>query len=111
VFDQVISLFEVGRSIYSYLEEIITIIIKDSPESNWNLEGNFIKRFFITTIVLKNNYPTSVILKHWPTVIHDVIAQSGNMTIPYAYDCALILFTRLYEESGKDYKKWTSRWI
>jgi hypothetical protein len=29
VFDQVVSLFEVGRSIYCYLEEIITIIIKD----------------------------------------------------------------------------------
>lgn len=36
IFDQAIALFDVGRSIYSYLEEIITIILRD-PNAVWNL--------------------------------------------------------------------------
>lgn len=62
VFDQVVSLFEVGRSIYAYLEEIISIIIKD-PETHWCLEGNFVRKFFICTIALKNNIRTEIIFK------------------------------------------------
>jgi len=62
VFDQVVSLFDVGRSIYSYLEEIISIIIKDS-KTHWSLEGNFIRKFFISTIALKNNMGTEIIFK------------------------------------------------
>lgn len=44
-------------------------------------------------------------------MIEDVITQAGSMVIPYANECALTLLTRLYEESGKDYKVWASRWM
>lgn len=67
------------------------------PDSNWNLEGNYLRKFFIATVVLKQGCATSVIMDQWPTVIEDVIVQAGGMTIPYASDCAQILLTRLYE--------------
>jgi hypothetical protein len=110
VFDHVVTLFEVGRSIYTYLEEIISIIMKD-PEAHWNLEGNYIRKFFLATIALKNGFNTDLIFAQWPNIIQDSIIQAGNMTIPYASDCAQKLFQKLYDEQGKDYNKWISRWI
>jgi hypothetical protein len=78
------------------LEEIVSIIMKDST-AHWNLDGNFIRKFFIATVALKNGFTTDVIISQWPTVIHDTIFQVGNMTIPYAIVCAEKLFERLYE--------------
>lgn len=86
------------------------MIVKD-PKANWNLEGNFLRKFFVATITLKHNVPTSVIFKLWPTIISDCINQAGSMTIPYASDCASILFSRLFEESDKDYTRWSSIWL
>jgi hypothetical protein len=96
VFDQVVTLFDVGRSVYSYLEEIVVIIIKDE-NAVWNLEGSYLRKFFIATVALKLNVPTQVLFKQWPTIISDLITQAGSMTIPYTSDCATILFQRLFE--------------
>jgi len=96
IFDQVVQLFEVGRSVYSYLEEMVGTIIKD-PKANWNLEGNFLKKYFVTTVALKNHVPSTDIVKQWPSIIQDVISQAGSMLIPYAADCAHQLFHVLYE--------------
>jgi hypothetical protein len=60
------------------------------------MEGNFVRKFFIGTIVLKN-FSTELIFNQWPSVVQDVMTQSGNMTIPYASDCAQILFSKLFE--------------
>jgi hypothetical protein len=60
---------------------------------------------------LKNGFNTDLIFAQWPNIIQDSIIQAGNMTIPYASDCAQKLFQKLYDEQGKDYKKWISRWI
>jgi Iap family predicted aminopeptidase len=57
VFDNIVTLFEVGRSIYCHLEEIVSIIMKDT-EAHWNLDGNFIRKFFIATVALKNGFST-----------------------------------------------------
>ena len=84
-FDMAITLFDVGRSIYSYLEEIIDIIILNG--GSWNLEGSFTRRFFIARVALKH-VKTSVILDMWPTVISDCILESGSMILPYVADCA-----------------------
>jgi hypothetical protein len=84
--------------------------MKDS-EAHWNLDGNFIRKFFIATVALKNGFSTDIIFAQWPTIINDTIVQAGNMTIPYANDCAQKLFQKLYEESGKDYAKWVEKWI
>ena len=108
VFDQVINLFEVGRSIYGYLQTIVKIIIE--ADDHWNMEGNFVRKFFISTIVLKL-LPSKLIIEQWPTIVEDVIVQCGNMSVPYAFDCAKILFEKLYEENGKNYEKWASFWI
>lgn len=96
VFDQVVALFEVGRSVYSYLEEMVSMIIKD-PKTQWNLEGNFLRKFFIATIALRNNVETERIFREWPNIIHDVISYAGSMTIPYSSDCASLLFRRLFD--------------
>ncbi len=47
------------------------------------MEGNFIRKFFIATIVLKF-LPTKEIISQWPTIIEDLITQCGNMSVPYA---------------------------
>ena len=83
-FDIVITLFEVGRSIYSYLEEIIDIIITNG--GSWNLEGNFTRRFVISRVALKH-VSAKFIIELWPTIIKDCMSESGNMTIPYVADC------------------------
>lgn len=57
IFDNIVTLFEVGRSIYCHLEEIVSIIMKD-PEAHWNLDGNFLRKFFIATVALKNGFST-----------------------------------------------------
>ena len=95
IFDQIIPLFEVGRSVYNNLEEIVNMIIRD-PEARWNLEGNFLRKFFITTIAFKNKVTTEVIMQQWPSIIADVITHAGSMTVAYASDCALSLFRSLY---------------
>jgi len=33
------------------------------------------------------------------------------MSVPYAFDCAKILFEKLYEENNKNYEKWSLLWI
>ena len=86
------------------------MIIKDK-DTSWNLEGNFHKKFFITTIALKNKVKTEIIMHQWPNIIMDVINQAGSMMYPYATDCASHLFRRLYDESGKNYQKWSSIWM
>jgi hypothetical protein len=89
---------------------MVGMIIRD-PKANWNLEGNFLKKYFVSTVALKNHIPSTVIIKQWPTIIQDVISQAGSMLIPYAADCASHLFRTLYEENGKNYKKWSSIWM
>lgn len=68
------------------------------------------RKFFISTIVLKL-LPTKMIVEQWPTIVEDVIVQCGNMSVPYAYDCAKILFEKLFNESDKNYEKWAGFWI
>jgi hypothetical protein len=65
-FDCVIELFDVGRSVYPYLEEIVDIIMANG--GNWSLEGNFIRKFFIAKAALKH-VPTKVILGMWPNCL------------------------------------------
>lgn len=74
------------------------------------MEGNFVRKFFISTIVLKF-LPTESIIQQWPTIVEDVIMQCGGMSVPYAFDCAKILFEKLYEENNKNYEKWSAFWI
>ena len=107
-FDMAITLFDVGRSIYSYLEEIIDIIILNG--GTWNFEGSFTRRFFIARVALKH-VKTSVIFDMWPTVITDCIQESGSMILPYVTDCAEILLAKLYEEHDKNFNSWMSQWI
>jgi hypothetical protein len=95
IFDQVVPLFQVGRSVYGHLEEMIGMIIRD-PKATWNLEGNYMRKYFVTTVALKNKVPSKVIVEQWPTIISDVISQAGSMIIPYATDCISSLFRRLY---------------
>ncbi len=33
------------------------------------------------------------------------------MSVPYAYDCAKILFEKLFNENDKNYEKWAAFWI
>ena len=60
------------------------------------MEGNFIRKFFIATVVLKL-LSTDRILKQWPNIIEDVIIQSGSMSVPFAMECAGVLFEKLYQ--------------
>ena len=55
------------------------------------MEGNAVRKFFIATIVLKT-MPSKIIIQRWPTVIEDLIIQCGNTGVPYAADCAKLLF-------------------
>lgn len=107
-FDMAITLFDVGRSIYSYLEEIIDLIILNG--GSWNLEGSSTRKYFITRIALKH-VPTQVIFEMWPTVIEDCIAQSGSMILPYVADCAEILLASLYRECNGNFGEWMQKWI
>ena len=71
------------------------MIIRDG-EAAWNLEGNFMRKVFVTSVALKNKVSTETIIKQYPTVIADLIGNAGNMTIPYLGDCLTHMFQRLY---------------
>lgn len=107
-FDWAVSLFDVGRAIYAYLEEIIDMII--GAGGSWSLEGNYTRKFFVVKVALKY-VPTATIFKLWPTCLDDCFVESGNMTMAYVTDCTETLLAKLYHELGQDYAKWMSVWI
>lgn len=109
VFDRIVELFEVGRTAYNLLDQMIRFIIKNHGE--WKLDGYVNRKFFFARCIMKALDDCQQVMVAWPTILSEGISYSGDLNTPFAIDCVEIILQLEFRRCQEDPEVWLKLWI